>query len=254
MWTHGYHHAVPDEPTPGEPTPMPKPVPFGGTSGEPTPMPKPLAGTPPTPEAPPKPDPLAGEPMPSEAPPGPAAPPSRAAPPPTAPLYKGEPLDSERGPGLGCFWVQVIILGALLIITPLTVALSFPEWVSAALLILTLILLLFAGQTVIFLLRLVAADRRTRRTPQSATARKTVGMLEDEAARADRADLARSASSRRAARPRDLGTRRQHRRHRHETWPPTRQGPGEEPGPKAKEDARMLYGASRCQLGVADLT
>ena len=48
------------------------------------------------------------------------------------------------------------------------------------LLILTLILLLFTGQTVIFLLRLVAADKRSRRTPRSATARKTVGMLEDE--------------------------------------------------------------------------
>ncbi|MEA2622604.1 MAG: hypothetical protein QOH61_1514, partial [Chloroflexota bacterium] len=41
--------------------------------------------------------------------------------------------------------------------------------------------LLFAGQTVIFLLRLVAADRRTRRVPRSTAARKTVGMLEDEA-------------------------------------------------------------------------
>ena len=53
---------------------------------------------------------------------------------------------------------------------------------SAALLIITLILLLFTGQTVIFLLRLVAADKRSRRTPRSATARKTVGMLEDESA------------------------------------------------------------------------
>ena len=165
---HGYHHAVSDEPEPGEPTPMPKPNPLAGEPGEPTPMPKP--------------NPLAGEPPETEAPATPAPPSNGVATPSPAPLYKGEPLDSERGPGLGCFWVQVIILGALLIITPLTVALSFPEWVSAALLILTLILLLFAGQTVIFLLRLVAADRRTRRTPQSATARKTVGMLEDEAA------------------------------------------------------------------------
>jgi hypothetical protein len=101
--------------------------------------------------------------------------------PPEMPLYKGEPLDPERGPGLGCFWLQVILLGILLVLTPLTVTWNWPTWISATFLIVTLILLLFAGQTVIFLLRLVAADRRTRRTPQSPTARKTVGMIEDEA-------------------------------------------------------------------------
>jgi hypothetical protein len=98
------------------------------------------------------------------------------------PLYRGEPLDAERGPGLGCFWTQVILLGILLILTPVTVALAWPPIVSAALLILTLLLLLFTGQTVIFLLRLVAADRRGRRAPRSPSARKTVGMLEDESA------------------------------------------------------------------------
>lgn len=98
------------------------------------------------------------------------------------PTYKGEPLDSERGPGLGCFWIQTITLGVLLIVTPLTVAFAWPPLISAALLIVTLILLLFTGQTVIFLLRLVAADKRGRRTPRAASARKTVGMLEDEAA------------------------------------------------------------------------
>jgi hypothetical protein len=103
------------------------------------------------------------------------------------PLYKGEPLDSERGPGLGCFWVQAILLGILLILTPVTVALAWPPIVSAALLILTLLLLLVTGQTVIFLLRLVAADKRSRRTPRSASARKTVGMLEDESAAPDAA-------------------------------------------------------------------
>lgn len=104
------------------------------------------------------------------------------------PLYKGEPLDSERGPGLGCFWIQASLLGILLILTPLTVAFAWPPVISAILLILTLLLLLFTGQTVIFLLRLVAADRRGRRTPRSATARKTVGMLEDESAGAAAAD------------------------------------------------------------------
>ena len=101
------------------------------------------------------------------------------------PNYKGEPLDAQRGPGLGCFWLQVIVLGVLLVLTPLTVAWAWPAWISAALLIVTLVLLLFAGQTVIFLLRLVAADRRSRRTPQSPSARKTVGMLEDDVANAE---------------------------------------------------------------------
>jgi hypothetical protein len=106
---------------------------------------------------------------------------------PKSPLYRGEPLDAERGPGLGCFWFQVILLGIFLILTPVTVWLHFPTWISATLLILTLVLLLFAGQTVIFLLRLVAADRRTGRVPRSATARKTVGMIEAEAAAAKEA-------------------------------------------------------------------
>jgi hypothetical protein len=97
------------------------------------------------------------------------------------PTYKGEPLDAERGPGLGCFWFQTILLGVLLVLTPLTVVWAWDERISAALLIITLLLLLFAGQTVIFLLRLVAADRRTQRRPLSESARKTVGQLEQEA-------------------------------------------------------------------------
>ena len=94
--------------------------------------------------------------------------------------YKGEPLDAERGPGLGCFWLQVGVLVILLVLTPLTVAWSWPAVISAALLIATLLLLLFAGQTVIFLLRLVAADRRqgTRHAPRR-SATPTVGQLED---------------------------------------------------------------------------
>ena len=79
------------------------------------------------------------------------------------PEYKGEPLDAERGPGLGCFWIQIALLTFFLVFTPLTVTWGWPPLVSAALLIFTLILLLFSGQTIIFLLRLVAADRRTRR-------------------------------------------------------------------------------------------
>jgi hypothetical protein len=98
------------------------------------------------------------------------------------PSYKGEPLDGERGPGLGCFWFQAILLGVLLVLTPLTVVWAWDPAISAALLIITLVLLLFTGNTVIFLLRLVAADRRTRRRPLNESARKTVGQLEEEAA------------------------------------------------------------------------
>jgi hypothetical protein len=95
------------------------------------------------------------------------------------PEYKGEPLDAERGPGLGCFWVQVALLAFFLVFTPLTVTWGWPPLVSAALLIFTLILLLFSGQTIIFLLRLVAADRRTRRAPLNPSAKPTVGQMED---------------------------------------------------------------------------
>jgi hypothetical protein len=94
--------------------------------------------------------------------------------------YKGEPLDAERGPGLGCFRFQIIVLVVAIILTPLTVAWEWPVWISVFLLALTIVLLLVAGQTIIFLLRLVAADRRTRRRPL-ASGTKTVGQIEDEA-------------------------------------------------------------------------
>jgi hypothetical protein len=98
--------------------------------------------------------------------------------------YKGEDLEPERGPGLGCFRFQVAVLVFFIILTPLTVAWSWPTWVSAALLFATIALLLVAGQTIIFLLRLVAADRRSRRRPLG-SATKTVGELEDEGTTAD---------------------------------------------------------------------
>ena len=56
---------------------------------------------------------------------------------------------------------------------------GWDPFISGALLIFTLILLLFSGQTIIFLLRLVAADRRTRRTPLDPKAKPTVGQMED---------------------------------------------------------------------------
>lgn len=97
------------------------------------------------------------------------------------PAYKGAPLDAESGPGLGCFWIQVVLLVVLLVLTPLTVVWAFPSWISAALLILSLVILFFVGMTTVFLLRLVAADRRAQRRPLREGARKTVGQLESEA-------------------------------------------------------------------------
>jgi hypothetical protein len=98
--------------------------------------------------------------------------------------YRGEDLEAERGPGLGCFRFQVAVLIFFIILTPLTVAWSWPTWISAALLFATIALLLVAGQTIIFLLRLVAADRRSRRRPLGSVT-KTVGELEDEGTVAD---------------------------------------------------------------------
>jgi len=100
---------------------------------------------------------------------------------PTGPIqYKGSDLEPAKGPGLGCFRFQVIVLVVLIVLTPLTVAWDWPPAVSAALLFIVIFLLLITGQTIIFLLRLVAADRRTRRRPMG-SATKTVGELEDAA-------------------------------------------------------------------------
>ena len=100
--------------------------------------------------------------------------------------YKGGPLDAEKGPGLGCFWLQVVVLVVVMFLAPLSAAWGWPVPITIVLLASTLVLLLFVGQTVIFLLRLVAADRRVaradgRRRPLS-SATKTVGEIEDEAA------------------------------------------------------------------------
>ena len=94
--------------------------------------------------------------------------------------YKGEPLEATRGPGLGCFRFQLVLLVALIVLTPLSVWWRWPAWASTVLLFATIILLLVAGQTIIFLLRLVAADRRAagRRRPLNSRT-KTVGELED---------------------------------------------------------------------------
>ena len=116
------------------------------------------------------------------APPGPHRPSGAVNPPQVQ--YKGEPLDAERGPGLGCFRFQIVLLVILIVLTPLSVG-RVPDWVSAALLLITIGLLLVSGQTIIFLLRLVAADRRTRRRPL-ASSTPTVGQLEEAGPEADR--------------------------------------------------------------------
>jgi hypothetical protein len=95
--------------------------------------------------------------------------------------YRGAPLDPERGPGLGCFRFQLIVLAVFILLTPLSVAWHWPSVLSAALLIAVIALLLVAGQTVIFLLRLVAADRRAGRRRPLASGTRTVGELEDDA-------------------------------------------------------------------------
>ena len=94
--------------------------------------------------------------------------------------YKGADLEAERGPGLGCFRFQLAVLVVFIVLTPLSVVWRWPEVISAALLFAVIGLLLTTGQTIIFLLRLVAADRRSRRRPLG-SATKTVGELEDAA-------------------------------------------------------------------------
>ena len=104
---------------------------------------------------------------------------------PTGPVqYRGEDLEPERGPGLGCFRFQVLILAIFLVLTPLSVVWEWPAAISAILLFAIIGLLLITGQTIIFLLRLVAADRRGRRRPL-ASETKTVGELEEETGEPD---------------------------------------------------------------------
>jgi hypothetical protein len=75
----------------------------------------------------------------------------------------------------------VIVLGFFIVLIPIGLNLNWAYEVLALLLFVVIGLLLLTGQTVIFLLRLVAADRRTqgRRRPL-ASPTKTVGELEDE--------------------------------------------------------------------------
>ena len=119
--------------------------------------------------------------LPGTLPPAVARPPSAADVRAHRPEYKGAELDPERGPGLGCFWFQLIVLGFFIVLIPIGLNLGWPFELLAILLFVVIGLLLLTGQSVIFLLRLVAADRRAqgRRRPL-ASPTKTVGELEDE--------------------------------------------------------------------------
>lgn len=98
---------------------------------------------------------------------------------PTAPVeYKGEPLDAARGPGLGCFWAQIVLLVVLAIATPLSVGVV-PLPVTVVMFVALMLLLLLSGQTMIFLLRLVAASRTEGRRRPLASTTPTVGEIED---------------------------------------------------------------------------
>ena len=101
---------------------------------------------------------------------------------PSPPQYKGADLDPARGPGLGCFWLQVVILATFVILTPIGVLNGWPVELTVGMLVVVLVLLFFVGQTAIFLLRLVAAERRGRRRPLASPTR-TVGELEDASGR-----------------------------------------------------------------------
>ena len=41
--------------------------------------------------------------------------------------YKGDDLEAERGPGLGCFRFQVVVLAIFIVLTPLSVVWDWPD-------------------------------------------------------------------------------------------------------------------------------
>ena len=115
--------------------------------------------------------------------------------------YKGEPLDGERGPGLGCFRIQAVVLVVLIILTPLSVAWDWPVEVSIAMLFVTLAAAAVRGPDG----HLPAAPRRRGPARGTATCRSpsrtpTVGQLED-AETAETADAAEPAEPAEAVEP-----------------------------------------------------
>lgn len=107
------------------------------------------------------------------------------------PEYKGAELDAARGPGLGCFWFQLIVLGIFIVLIPVGLNLNWPFELLAILLFIVIGLLLFVGQTLVFLLRLVAAERGQGRHRPLTSGTKTVGELEDERLTRDTTTAAR---------------------------------------------------------------
>jgi hypothetical protein len=92
------------------------------------------------------------------------------------------------------------MLVVLIVLTPIGVNLGWPDWLNALLLFATIALLLIAGQTIIFLLRIVAAERREgRHRPMAAARSATVGELEDAAGPGAEDTLATSAPEEPAA-------------------------------------------------------
>ena len=129
----------------------------------------------------------------------------------------------------------------LIVLTPLTVAWDWPPAVSAALLFIVIFLLLITGQTIIFLLRLVAADRRGRAVGRWASATKTVGELEDAATAAEDPGAEAPRRPRRGCR---RHPRRAQRRRRPATWHPTgpEDLPADEPAAAARPGMTFMGG------------
>lgn len=102
---------------------------------------------------------------------------TQPAPPPLPePQYKGGDLDASRGPGLGCFYIQLVLLAVFIVLTPISAFAGWNPVITVVLMVATIVLLLVTGQTIIFLLRIVAAERGRRRPLASRT--RTVGEIE----------------------------------------------------------------------------
>ncbi len=122
------------------------------------------------------------------------------------PEHRGAGLDPERGPGLGCFWFQAIVLGFFMVLVPIGLSLDWPVELVAILVTFDIGLLLLTGQSVVFLLRLAVADRRARgrlRPPTRAT--KTAGDLEDRSRAAQAAGTGPAGRARRVGGARPVG-------------------------------------------------
>ena len=77
---------------------------------------------------------------------------------------------------------SIYCLAVVLTLIPIGVWNAWSIYLTGGLLVLALVLVFFVSLTVIFLLRLVAADRRARRRPLRSGATRTVGQLEDDQA------------------------------------------------------------------------